>query len=90
MPKYKKYDGFDVIEVSRVKDIPKDYYGAMGVPITFLDKYCPSQFEILGMANNVRSIGCECRTIIEGQPIYNRVIIKRRTLDEQQQQSNRG
>lgn len=46
---YPKYDNYDAIEVSRVKDIPYDYDGIMGVPITFLDKYNPEQFEILGM-----------------------------------------
>lgn len=43
-----KYDNYDAIEVSRVKEIPKDYYDVMGVPITFLNKYNPNQFEILG------------------------------------------
>lgn len=47
--KYPKYDNYDAIEVSRVSDIPCDYDGIMGVPITFLDKYCPEQFEIIGM-----------------------------------------
>ena len=46
---YPKYDNYDAIEVSKVVDIPCDYAGVMGVPITFLDKYNPSQFEILGM-----------------------------------------
>ena len=46
---YPKYDNYNAIEVSRVKDIPYDYDGVMGVPITFLDKYTPDQFEILGM-----------------------------------------
>ena len=47
---YPKYDNYDAIEVSKTADIPCDYDGAMGVPITFLDKYCPDQFEIIGMA----------------------------------------
>lgn len=47
---FPKYDNYDAIEVSKVCDIPMDYEGVMGVPITFLDKYCPSQFEILGNA----------------------------------------
>jgi len=46
--KYYKYDNYDAIEVSKVKDIPMDYDGVMGVPITFLDKYNPDQFEIIG------------------------------------------
>ena len=45
---YAKYDNYDAIEVPFVDAIPSDYNGAMGVPITFLDKYCPEQFEILG------------------------------------------
>lgn len=46
---YPKYDNYDAIEVSKFADIPMDYEGAMGVPITFLDKYNPNQFEILGI-----------------------------------------
>ena len=46
---YPKYDNYDAIEVSKVADIPEDYYGMMGVPITFMDKYNPEQFEILGL-----------------------------------------
>jgi len=47
---YPHYDNYDAIEVSRVSEIPSDYFEAMGVPITFLDKYCPEQFEILWIA----------------------------------------
>ena len=46
---YPKYDNYDAIEVGKTCDIPMDYNGVMGVPITFLDKYCPEQFEILDM-----------------------------------------
>ena len=46
--RYPHYDNYDAIEVSKVADIPEDWAGAMGVPITFLDKYNPEQFEILG------------------------------------------
>ena len=44
---YPKYENFDAINVDKVADIPMDYDGIMGVPITFLDKYCPTQFEII-------------------------------------------
>lgn len=44
---YPKYDNYDAIEVSKTCEIPMDYDGVMGVPITFLDKYCPEQFEIV-------------------------------------------
>lgn len=46
---YAHYDNYDAIEVPYTDAIPSDYYGIMGVPITFLDKYCPEQFEILGI-----------------------------------------
>lgn len=47
--KFPHYDNYDAIEVNKVKSIPKDYFGVMGVPITFLDNYNPEQFEILGL-----------------------------------------
>lgn len=46
---YPKYENFDAIEVSKTTDIPCDYPGVMGVPITFMDKYCPDQFKIIGL-----------------------------------------
>lgn len=45
---YPKYDNYEAIEVSKTADIPMDYAGVMGVPVTFLDKYNPQQFEIIG------------------------------------------
>lgn len=45
---FPKYDNYDAIEVSKTADIPMDYDGVMGVPVTFLDKYNPEQFEIIG------------------------------------------
>ena len=47
---YPHYDNFDAIEVSRTADIPQDYYGIMGVPITFVSQYNPDQFEIIGLS----------------------------------------
>ena len=49
---FKEYDNYNAIEVPSVKDIPSDYRGVMGVPVTFLDKYNPEQFEILGTSDN--------------------------------------
>ena len=46
--KYPKYDNYDAINVDKTKDIPKDYFECIGVPISFLDKYNPEQFEIVG------------------------------------------
>jgi len=49
--KYPQYENYDAIEVGRTQNIPVDYDGIMGVPITFLDKYSPDQFEIIMLAN---------------------------------------
>ncbi|MCK9212504.1 MAG: adenine-specific methyltransferase EcoRI family protein [Ignavibacteriaceae bacterium] len=75
---FSKYDNYDVINVDKVSDIPMDYDGVMGVPITFADKYNPKQFEILGIANSARWIGYKCFTIIQGRKIYNRILIQKR------------
>lgn len=58
--KYPRYDNFDAIEVSRTVDIPEDWDGVMGVPITFLDKFNPEQFEIVGAAKTW--FGCATKT----------------------------
>jgi Adenine-specific methyltransferase EcoRI len=49
---YPKYDNYDAINVNITKDIPVDYYGVMGVPITFLDKFNPDQFEVIGVTQS--------------------------------------
>jgi hypothetical protein len=77
---YPKYDNYDVINVDKVAEIPMDYEGVMGVPITFIDKYNPEQFEILGIANSARFIDYECYTIINGRKIYNRVIVRNKRI----------
>lgn len=51
---FEKYDNYDAIDVSLVKNIPSDYRGVMGVPVSIFDKYCPDQFEILGSDYNVK------------------------------------
>ena len=48
---YPQYDNYNAINVNKTQDIPCDYSGLMGVPITFLDKYCPAQFEIIWQAS---------------------------------------
>lgn len=50
---YQHYDNYDAIEVPYTDAIPSDYDGVMGVPISFLDKYCPEQFRLLGMCENM-------------------------------------
>ena len=56
---YPKYDNYDAIEVSKIADLPMDYEGIMGVPITFLDKYNPEQFELLGCADYTGKYGSD-------------------------------
>lgn len=50
--KYPTYENFDAIECSKIKDIPKDFNGTIGVPITFIENYCVDQFEIIGLSGN--------------------------------------
>lgn len=76
---YPKYDNYDAIECCPVDSIPEDYYGVMGVPITFLDKYCPEQFEILGIDRYVEdNPNYGHRFKINGKEIYARILIKRK------------
>ena len=49
---YQRYDNYDAIDIPYTDAIPADYEGEMGVPISFMDKYCPEQFEIVGSFNN--------------------------------------
>lgn len=82
---YPRYDNYDAIEVPLVKGIPSDYDGAMGVPITFLDKYCPEQFEIIGcsesegkgFSNGLWKVGSKiAQPMINGKKTYKRIFIK--------------
>ena len=83
---YPKYDNYDAIEVSRTMNIPFDADGVMGVPITFLDKYNPEQFEILGLAAsagyNRDIVGIDfqgikdARPLIKGKNTYARIFIR--------------
>ena len=72
LKEYPKYDNYDAIEVSKVSDIPMDYEGAMGVPITFLNKYNPEQFEIIWIADRQNSQGLRTKTYTANDtPNYN-------------------
>ena len=74
---YPKYDNYDAINVDKTKEIPMDYQGAMGVPITFLDKYNPDQFEIIGIDRYVKdNPNFGRRFKIQGREIYARILIK--------------
>ena len=81
---YPKYDNYDAIEVSKVAEIPMDYDGVMGVPITFLDKYCPTQFEIVGLTSSSKENtygqlleDTTTRAMICGNKKYARILIKK-------------
>ena len=71
---YPKYDNYNAIEVSKVCNIPVDYYGVIGVPITFLDKYCPEQFEII----KFRKGDDDKDLCVNGKCPYFRILIKRK------------
>lgn len=74
---YPKYDNYDAIEVSRVENIPMDYEGVMGVPISFLDKYCPTQFEIIKFrkGNDDKDLS------VNGKCPYFRILIRRKKAE---------
>ena len=73
---YPKYDDYDAIEVSRTANIPCDYYGVMGVPITFMQYYNPNQFTIIGLDDHrVEWVGHGPK--LNGKTLYRRVIIQR-------------
>ncbi|WP_421446597.1 adenine-specific methyltransferase EcoRI family protein, partial [Agrobacterium tumefaciens] len=62
---YPQYENYDAIDVGRTQNIPVDYEGIMGVPITFLDKYSPDQFEIIMLANGNARTNVSSRTLKE-------------------------
>lgn len=86
---YNHYDNYDALEVPYTDAIPSDYDGVMGVPISFLDKYCPEQFEIIGMESSAgydkTIVGLEllregdARPSIKGKTTYARIFIKHKS-----------
>ena len=76
---YPRYDEYNAIEVSKTADIPCDYNGVMGVPITFLNKYCPEQFDILGIDRYVSdNPHYGHRFTLNGKEVYARILIRRK------------
>lgn len=76
---YPRYDNYDAINIDKVTDIPCDYTGLMGVPITFLDKHNPEQFELVGVANHgVDSQYDLFAPKLKGKELYTRILIKRK------------
>ena len=80
---YEKYENYDAIEVPYTDAIPNDYDGVMGVPISFLDKYCPEQFEIVGMCENEDLYGLKTKvyTTLECKEAYMQKFGKKGTYD---------
>ena len=81
---YPKDDNYDAIECSKVMDIPRDYDGVIGVPITFLDKYCPNQFRIIGCTesegkgfSNGLWNGGVTQPMVDNKRIYKRLFIQK-------------
>lgn len=96
---YPKYDNYNAIEVGKVAEIPMDYDGVMGVPITFMDKHNPEQFDIIGMGEDNGSghsggvwNGGSKSCLVNGKAAFKRIFIRRRTqsipytMDESQMQ----
>ena len=77
---YQEYDNYKAIEIPKTAYIPSDYDGIMGVPISFLDKYCPEQFNIIGLDRYTvpKEFLVGGRVAINGVPRYARILIKRR------------
>ena len=74
---YKMYDNYDAMEVPFTDAIPSDYNGIMGVPISFMDKYCPEQFEIVGVANHGKDNEYDLfAPSINGKTIFKRILIR--------------
>ena len=77
---YPHYDNYDAINVDRVAEIPMDWHGAMGLPITYLDKHSPEQFQIVGMDGDLIDGyrgGMSSRFYIRGKRLYARLVIRR-------------
>jgi hypothetical protein len=76
---YQKYDNYDAININSYVDIPDDYFGEMGVPVTFLDKHNPKQFDLIGKMTTTKiddyNFGYP---YINGRKKFARIIIKRK------------
>lgn len=89
---YPRFDNYDAINVGKTSEIPANYDGYMGVPITFMDKYNPDQFQIVGRADaNIANEAHVCyipgfkdkggAPLVNGKFVYKRILIKRRNKD---------
>jgi hypothetical protein len=73
-----QFDNYEAIYVSKVSDIPKDFWGVMAVPLTILGKYNPNQFEIIGEANHGSDNPFDLfKPILNGKAVYKRILVRR-------------
>jgi len=89
---YPKYDNYAAIEVSKVSEIPADYDGDMGVPVTFIDKYNPEQFEIIGHVGSVGADGVYSfanAIYLNGKKLFKRILIKSRSKKDRSGKSKK-
>lgn len=80
---YPKYDNYDAINVNKYTDIPCDYDDVMGVPVTFVDKYNPNQFEIIGHVGSVGADGVYSfanAIYLDGKKLFKRILIKKKKV----------
>ncbi|MCI9279543.1 MAG: modification methylase [Bacilli bacterium] len=78
---YPKYDDYDAINVSKISEIPYDYKGKMGVPVTILEKFNPDQFELIGIDRYLKDNPQYGRRFkINGKEIYARIVIKNKKV----------
>ena len=76
---YPYFDNYNAINVGRVENIPCDYDGIMGVPISFLGKHNPNQFEIIGEANHGSDNKYDLfKPIVNGKELFPRILIRRK------------
>ena len=81
---YPKYENYDAINIGKSAEIPEDYNGLMGVPVSFMDKYCPEQFELIGL---MASHGKEPKGIenespyLNGKWLFPHILIRRKQKD---------
>ena len=91
--RYPKYDNYDAINIEKVSDLPKDYDGVMGVPISFMDKYNPEQFEIVCFDYEIKQglfpelinknwEGKVDRAYLNGKRLYSRILIKNKKIEK--------
>ena len=88
---YPEYDKYKAINVNFTKEIPKDYSGPMGVPISFMDKYNPDQFEIIScneikkdkkLKDKAHGLIKDKESAIKGKPVYVRIVIKNKKIEK--------